>query len=276
MYFNEDRVCEAIIQYIEEREKARRVNPSRPEKEQHSAPIDFAWEIADKTYALEHTGIEPFEHYVRLKAEYNFHFKPICDRLSGCLPPQVFQLHVPAKAMQGLNRRETGIIQDSIVAWVKDVACSLPIKRYSDYANAQPTQLPRVPFPLTLYRFHCVFEGYLRNLYVCNIVTEDLNEARKSRIRRAYEDKIGKLYKWKCRGARTILVFEENDIFFTNHIVVADALLPMIQGCARRPDEIYLMSTCVTPWTMWPLVVDSKYLHDFPQPAYSTIDPSGL
>jgi hypothetical protein len=58
------------------------------------------------------------------------------------------------------------------------------------------------------------------------------------------ERKFGKLAAWKRdHNARTVPVLEENDLFLTNHQLVADALSSAEAGLSNLPDEIFLVST---------------------------------
>ena len=46
-------------------------------------------------------------------------------------------------------------------------------------------------------------------------------------------------------GARTIIVLEEDDLWATNHFLVADALVPAEATTPDAPDEAFLVSTCI-------------------------------
>jgi hypothetical protein len=85
--YNEGKVCDAIVRYLEAREGARRTDLRSPEEERHGDPVELAWKLDSQLYALEHTGIEPFEGHVQLEAEAKLHFDPIRDSLAGALPP---------------------------------------------------------------------------------------------------------------------------------------------------------------------------------------------
>jgi hypothetical protein len=57
--FNEGKVCEAIVQRLEQRLKAPRIDMRWPEDEQHPHAVEIAFTVAGELFALEHTGIEP-------------------------------------------------------------------------------------------------------------------------------------------------------------------------------------------------------------------------
>jgi hypothetical protein len=109
-----------------------------------------------------------------------------------------------------------------------------------------------------------------------HLVAGDIDEGRLARLRHAYERKVPKLLKWKERGARTGLIFEEDDIFLTNHFVVADALAEIERSAGDRPDEVYLLSVRPSRWLIIRLRVGEQTLYDLPiDERFWEIDPSG-
>lgn len=261
--FNEGKVCEAIIRYLETREGARRADLRSPEQEHHAFPVELVFKIGQQLFALEHTGIEPFEGHMQLEGEASRHIEPIRAALADALPPNgVFELHIPAKALQGRKAREIWEIQESIVAWVKQTAPTLPIKQYADYiGNIMPVTPPGVPFALTLYRFQSIrLPGYF---LVKHVLSENSEGARQDRIRIACDKKFPKLASWKRHDrARTILVLEDNDIQLTNHAIVAETFLPLAYAREDRPDEVYIVATCMEPWRAWPILIDDVSYFD--------------
>lgn len=260
--YNEGKVCDAIVRYLEARDDAYRTELYSPEEEHHSDPGELVWKLASQLYALEHTGIEPFEGHVQLEAEAKRQFDPIKEMLAGTLPPGVIELHVPAKAMQGMKKPAIREIQKAIADWVKATAPTLAMRRYSDYiGDVGPVTVPGLPFKLKLLRFETM--GSPDRLQIVHSVIEDRGMARTDRIRRACDKKFPKLAAWKEReGARTILVLEDNDIQLTNQVVVAETVLPIASGRADRPDEIYMVMTCADPWLAWPMLVDDVSYFD--------------
>ena len=132
--YNEGRVCDAIVRYLEAREGERRMGLRSPEEERHGDPVELIWKLESQLYALEHTGIEPFEGHVQMEAEAKLHFDPIKELLMNALPPGVIELHVPAKAMQGMMKPVIREIQKAIADWVKATAPTLATRRYCDSA----------------------------------------------------------------------------------------------------------------------------------------------
>ena len=233
-----------------------------PEDENHTDPVELVWKLGSQLFALEHTGIEPFEGHVQLEAEAKLHLDPIKAALAGALPPGVVELHLPAKAMQGLKKSVIRAIQRAIADWVRATAPKLAIRRYSDYiGDIGPVSVPGVPFKLRLLRFETM--GFPDRLQIVHSVTEDRGKARTDRIRRACEKKFPKLAAWKGReGAKTILVLEDNDVQLTNQVVVSETFLPIALGRPDRPDETYMIASCMNPWWAWPILVGDESYFD--------------
>ena len=67
-----------------------------------------------------------------MEAEAKLHFDPIKELLMNALPPGVIELHVPAKAMQGMMKPVIREIQKAIADWVKATAPTLATRRYCE------------------------------------------------------------------------------------------------------------------------------------------------
>jgi ribosomal protein L30 len=76
LLFNEGLACDAIIRHLESIEGAQRSDIQWPEKQNHASPVEVVFKIGAKLYALEHTGIEPFEGHVGMTAQANRLFEP--------------------------------------------------------------------------------------------------------------------------------------------------------------------------------------------------------
>ena len=66
----------AMIRHLESIEGAQRSDIQWPEKQNHASPVEVVFKIGAKLYALEHTGIEPFEGHVGMTAQANRLFEP--------------------------------------------------------------------------------------------------------------------------------------------------------------------------------------------------------
>jgi hypothetical protein len=100
--FNEGKVCDAVVGYLEHRAAVSRRNCRNPEAERHHAPIDFACHIGNTLFAFEHTGIEPFENYISFQNYVHHYLDPVSEMLAGALPDGVFRLTIRIN-LQSLN-----------------------------------------------------------------------------------------------------------------------------------------------------------------------------
>lgn len=255
---NEGTVCDAVVRHLEARTKATRSEVWHPEQAADSE-VEMAWKLGDQQFVIEHTVIEPFEDFLRLNAQAQRHFDPIIQAGSNLLP-DVLELEVPARCMQDLDKAQLAAAQAALIGYVQATAPGLPRRRYSDYIGAdKPVTIADVPFAFRLLRFESL--GMAPRLQVKHL-TPDLTKERAQRIERACEAKFPKLAAWKAKGARTILVFEDNDIQLTNPDTVAQVFVPVARAREDMPDETYMVATCMEPWQMWPLLVDGRSYHE--------------
>jgi hypothetical protein len=105
--FDESRACDAIVRYLEAREKATRANVVLHDS--HSDPearIELTCTIGQTLYALEHTGIEPFADFMRLNNEASRLTNPIKLGLADKLPgDEIFELHYMVRVAVPDRRR---------------------------------------------------------------------------------------------------------------------------------------------------------------------------
>jgi hypothetical protein len=60
-------------------------------------------------------------------------------------------------------------------------------------------------------------------------------------------------------------VLEDNDIQLTNHAIVAETYLPLAMARSDRPDETYLVVSCMEPWHAWPILIGDRSYFDLGQ-----------
>jgi len=235
-----------------------------PEKTHSVGPVELVCTVSTQLLAFEHTRIEPFAGHIQLEAEASRHFQPIVERVANQLPlDSRFELNVPAGAMLGLNDRATRPIQAALVDWILSTAPGLPTARPGRYIlPIQKITPPGVPFAVSLHRWPR--DGFPYPFTIQHLKAGDIEVGRRERIQIAYDRKVPKLMQWKKAGARTILILEEDDIFFTNHLNVADAVAAVEASRTDRPDEIYLLSIFTSMWLIIRLRIDDKTLHDMP------------
>ena len=264
--FNEGQACDAVLHHLERRAGAARAGMRFPDKERHQAPVELVCTIGDQLYAIEHTGIEPFEGHMRGNAEDERLIQPIVAGVAGRLPQQEeFQLQIPAGAMEGVRGRDVNTVQRLLIDWIIASAPNLRIPpRGRMDTRVQSTQIPGVPFTVKLHRLESrIFRGELQVVHVVS----DVEDLRLERVKTALKKKMPKLAIWKKdAGARTVLVLEENDIQLTNCHVVTDAVLQAEQTLGRAADEIYLVTTSFTPWQVHFVRVGDQSYFDLSDP----------
>jgi hypothetical protein len=256
--FNEGKACDAVIRWIEAREQSSRQYLRFPEQEGHKAPIELTCVIGNRLFAFEHTGIEPFEGHIRLESKA--HFRPLRQIFSKIVPSdEQYELRVPLHAMSNLTKTERERAISAISDWVSKEAPILPLAPIGRLAKpALRRASARVPFNLILHRNRLPGPGHLSVVHL----VDKLDESRTQRIKRACENKFAKLAAWKAEGARTVLLFEENDDQLTNVLAVCDSLLSVEKIILKKPDEVYLVTSSNDPWWVWRIRQDSRWFSD--------------
>lgn len=281
--FNEGKACDAIIRHIELRESKQRNDVMRPEcdnKIPSNKRIDLTCMIGDTLFALEHTGIEPYSYQIELDKQKNDLFGPIEKELTGRLPNTAyFKLLVNYRATKGLKKQYSSI-QKALIKWIEETAPNLPTLDGHIPLPIVKVNIPDVPFDVILFRFSLSqpSSAIAGKLMVISGIDNDLEDRREKRIIKACNDKFPKLSEWKKSSVnvRTILVFEENDLSLTNEQLVVKAFLKVEKNMPTRPDEVYLVSTCIeTSWWVTCIRNDAKTYYDFELRTWK-IDPSKL
>jgi hypothetical protein len=277
--FNEGKACDAVVRHLERREASARTNVRFPDRDRHLAPVELVCTIGSQTYAIEHTGIEPFAGHMRANAEAARLIQPIVAGVDGHLPPEDdFELQLPVRAMEALRSRNVSTVQDHIIKWVVATAQGLR-KPTSGRKDVTPwtSDAAGIPFALRLYRLSgfTVRPGQLQIVHVVS----NLEAERADRIAAALAKKAPKLAIWKRdERARTVLVLEENDIQLTNSHVVTEAVLAYEARHGHAADEIYLVTTSFAPWHVHHVQVGTRSYFDLTDPDERSwdADPSDL
>jgi hypothetical protein len=178
----------------------------------------------------------------------------------------MFELHIPVNALRDFPTSQVRTIQQAVVSWVKATAPSVQksLLAYRGHSIGPVDNVPGIPFPVTLYRFETPIS--LRQHFQIKHVVMGGEQARIDRIKRAIDDKFPKLHGWKRNhGARTVLVLEDTDIQLTSHSIVTDTFVPLAQARTDRPDESYLVISCMDPWLAYPILIDDKSYFDLAQ-----------
>ncbi|WP_395665509.1 hypothetical protein [Methylocella sp.] len=245
---NEGKVLDAVIRRIEERDGVKRADMRDPEAEMHPSPVDQVSTFGGVLHAFEHTEIEPFPDYIETRKHNAELLGPIPAALADLAKPdECFQLLVPITASVGLKRSDHDGVRAALVVWVRKEAPGVEPRPYGSRVTAREAQPPGVPFPVRLTRYRPAMAMGGRFDFV-QVAPGGGDAPRVERIARACEKKYRKLAAWKAEeGARSIIVFEDNDMILTNEQLIADALVKAEASRSDCPDEAYVVATYVVP-----------------------------
>lgn len=278
---NEGKCCDAVLRRIEARLAAIRRNVRSPEKLHEPGPVELVCNIGGQLFALEHTGIEPFTGFMQMHAEADWRFDPIVQAVRGKVPPgEVWQLMMRFGALDNLRGDELRRAQQAIARWIIETVPTLAIGPYASYPRPLAwTRLPGVPLEVRVDRWRGTIER--SDFFIRHLMDQSrLEPARKERMRRACGKKFPKLQHWSRRGARTILILEDNDMFSTNQALVWDALESLRGEFEFWPDEIYTVCTFLDRywpiWLLWDGAHDYYTLDDLGESRTTTCDPREL
>lgn len=284
--FHETETCEGIIQHLEQRERVPRSDVQirdRGSETSADARVEMTFRLGGQLYALEHTGIEPFDGFMAHQNRASSLFAPLQAAAAASLSAMladgvVIEMHLSIDAFTNRKMPEVRAIQSALLTWIIATAPTLPPRRYADYRGTLVTAQPTgVPFQVSLVRFDGI--AGMEGRFQLKHLTRGAETPRLERIARACEKKFPKLARWKqSDGARTVLVFEDNDVQLTNVSIVTEAYLPIATARADAPDETYLVSTCTSPWYAWPVLVDGRSYFDLAaisHPIHFEMDASG-
>ena len=275
--FNEGKCCDAVLKLIEARTGSRRSQMTFPENEGHTAPIELTCSVGGLTYALEHTGIEPFAGHVEMSRQASWRFAPIEQLVAGRLPSQsTYELGIPIGALTAFKGKALAAAQEAIAAHVIHKAPSVPIAPYGRYLRQVRSTTPAgVPFPVRLDRFQTVISPD-RFIVRHSINQSVLDAARRERLKTALDKKLPKLAAWQ---ARTILILEDNDVQLTDVATVFDTLENLRRSYQFWPTEIYLVSSIsLELWFVSTLLIDGRSFYDLADAGIgpAEMDPASL
>ena len=272
---NERKACDAVARVLEDHAGVTRCNPRCPERDAKGAPVEYVFDLADKTYAIEHTIIEAFDRQIHTGVDFGKFVAPIEAALDYHMPrPGLYRLVFTIDPCAGLKPRDIPQIQGAIIAWTKEKAAELyaelPYKpskteRPRGHPSMRKGIPPGVQFELHLSRDNVwampdIADG---RLFVSRFAPTNYENLREQRLATAFDRKCPKLAKWKAAGAETVLILENGDVALTNHIVVARVVEKLIKGRADRPDQIWLVDTVLkNEWTVWCFLRDKTLFPD--------------
>lgn len=285
--YNEGKALDAVLRFIEARDNARRKDDGRsPDDPKDPDPdplrrVDYVCTIGQLLYAFEHTRIEPFPNQIRLADHNQKLLDPIIKRFdhrTDQTKREVWDFYVPVEASATVN--DVGLVQRALIKWIDANWARIPVAlRYGRHANTPLGEsVSEIPFPFSLHRtISPVSDSALCGRFFFSAIAPDnLEQQRAARLQTACERKSPKLAKWKQdSGARTVLILEEDDLWSTNHLRVADALVPAEATTPDAPDEVFLVSTGLVK-TWWVISLRGTGMIDGEPNPHSEFDPKEL
>jgi hypothetical protein len=254
--FNEGKACDAVARLLEQRTGTVRQNVTTPDTDGHPDPIELAVKIGGTLYALEHTGIEPFDNQIDLAKSSQALFVPLVEQIQQIVPAgEIYSLLFSHDAASKVKRKAHAGTREALLKWIVATAPTRPLHdAHRLDIGCQKLAVDGVPFPVSLTRQR------RPNQHWCSVKVgffpPEGEELRVQRIARAFAKKLPKLIAWKQKHhARAVLVFENTDIQLTNHIAVTDAVIAIAKDSQHRPDEIYLVESRHEPWQVIPVLV---------------------
>lgn len=272
---NERKACIAVARVLQDLSRAILCNPRYPEKDGIGPPVEYVFDLAGRTYALEHTIIEAFDEQIRTDVDFEKFVAPINSALDYRMPrPGKYELVFPIDPCAGLKPRDIPNIQEAIIAWVRTKAielhAELPYKptkteKPRGYLSVRKETLPGLGFELRLSRetyweMPNIADG---RLIVRRFAPQNHENLREQRLVTAFDRKCPKLAKWKAAGAVSVLILETVDIALTNHMVVAEEVAKQVGIRTDLPDQIWLVDTVLeNEWAVWCFLRDGVLFPD--------------
>ena len=257
---NEGKACDAVLRVLEKRAGATRTAIRHPESDGVGPPVDLRLMIGAHEYAIEHTRIEPSEHYYNTHVLFNDINGYIQPRLADALPRLAyFRLHMPIDALPKKRKRDRAL--NNLVNWIQTNVRTL---YQCNLARPAPGYIPIWPNARIRDKpsgLNCAVEllhwpnanDIRREPGALEVQFDlaDMEDLRKRRLRRAFSDKYRKLYECKEEGARTVLILESADFPHMSFHTIGDQLPLLVAKYPDGPDEIYLLSTEGKGWVLW-------------------------
>lgn len=252
----ERKACDAVARCLEAMADQVRSDAYSPEDAaQGRSEIDYVFQLGNIKFAFEHTVIEAFHGQLEADAHFKRFIEPIEAALDYQLPSTgYFVLLFPINPTSRMSPSEVVALQNNVVGWVKSAAkelsdevaaASFPIRR----RRMQPTRsMPDYDITLSFNEDLLGIMG--SRLMASRMAPRNYNQLRVDRIKRAVDDKLPKLAKWKRELAQTVLVLENRDMALTNHWEISASLELALQSRSDVPDEVWLVDGVhASQWT---------------------------
>jgi len=259
---NERKACDAVARILEGRLHSKRTNPRCPEKDRSGPPVDYAFELGNRQYAIEHTIIEAFHRQIHTGVDFSALIEPIERELDGRMPQDgLYRLAFPIDPCAGVKRRNLPIVQKAVIQWVHEQAQELDAealaakhvqRRNVGCRDGTPAG---VPFRLLLWREDAIIPAVSGRLFIARVAPGNVEDLRLERLNKTFKDKCPKLAACKRKGAVSILLLENMDIALTNHALIGETVARLVGKQADRPDEVFLIDTTIQEeWTVWSIL----------------------
>ena len=257
MKANEIKCCDAAIKYLEIAKLGERSNLCFPENigsTPYDLQIEILFSINNVEYAMEHTLVEPFAHYRRggvlsrkledalrkTLSEDDFYFLDIL------IPTDWHKSFLTVKARNSFAEELAGVLTQ--IAKINDSTPMQPDETWRSIGEVSGIEI------LIQFRLNDFELGGLTVTQVSSHVQSD----RTNRIRTALEKKLPKLQAYNKKGAKTILLLENNDISLTNWYRVEESIISSWNNYPDGIDYLFYVSACHSIWYLHPLVEDGK------------------
>lgn len=282
---NEGLICDAVVCFLEKNTGYTRSDIRNPERESGLGGVDLLFRLGRDFYALEHTKVEPFTNQITNDLRFLQFIQPVVNEINkdGLPKPGKYDLLLPVDTHVNARGEQFEALQSSLIRWIRKTAQELhainPERPSRDislrgYQDKKTVRLDGIPFDITLQRsVHWnnpeTIDGVLRPT---RIAPDDMEEKRLNRIRTALNKKKNKLVYRKQEGARTVLVFENNDIALTNCVEIRNSLVRLLPNRPIWLDELFYMDAGFPPWRLYHWNWDDAQWHD----PCESFDPESL
>lgn len=269
---NEEALCEALIELLEEEFEAKRADVTYPERDGSGPPVEMRLRIGERNIAIEHTVVEPFPKAIQTGKEFVELTAQIESQLNGNMPkPGTYSLVFPIHPTDGKHRRTHDDLRNKLIAWIvqagKDLHAECPERRDRDrcphgYNGKRAAEIDGVQLELSL-RVHWSERGHHDGaLFLARTAGTDVEVQRLVRMRTTLDKKLPKLSDCAALGDTTFLILEWSDIALSNHIVIALALEAALADREDCPDFVFLADTATDQWHFFQPVIAGRFSID--------------
>lgn len=258
---DEKRVVDSIIAIIKYRQNQECHIVSEPDKVNRSTrDVECILMSGDICLAIEHTRCESFIDQTSMEMEMKSIRGEIEHELCGKLPEdKLFTLLLPIDLTRRLNRKKQKVVIAEVKEWIiketPTMTCKeTKIKKFED---------DNLIFKIFSQKSTLNMNGKLHT----NLCVKELSEDdRKKRIKKIFDDKLPKLYKYKDNQFTTILAIEDIDIFLSNLQFCENAIDKLRDNFnGLLPDYIYYFTTYDNRiMDGWIIKEGNKFVNDIP------------